>query len=61
MQIHIIGGGIIGLCSAWHLNQAGYEVIILDKSNLSDGCSHGNAGMIVRESFCADGYPRHDQ
>jgi D-amino-acid dehydrogenase len=47
MKVAIIGSGIIGLSSAYYLNQAGHEVTIIDKSDLSDGCSHGNAGMIV--------------
>ncbi len=50
-QIHIIGGGIIGLCSAWYLRQEGFDVTIIDKTDLSDGCSHGNAGMIVPSHF----------
>lgn len=47
MKVAIIGGGIIGLSSAYYLNKAGYDVTVLDKGDLSDGCSHGNAGMIV--------------
>lgn len=47
MRIGIIGGGIIGLSSAYYLNKAGHEVTIIDKGDLLDGCSHGNAGMIV--------------
>jgi D-amino-acid dehydrogenase len=47
MNIVIIGGGIIGLSSAYYLNKAGHQVTIIDKGDLSDGCSVGNAGMIV--------------
>ena len=50
-HIHIIGGGIIGLTSAWYLLDAGHEVTIVDKGDLSDGTSHGNAGMIVPSHF----------
>ncbi|MEM9544944.1 MAG: FAD-dependent oxidoreductase [Bacteroidota bacterium] len=50
-QIHIIGGGIIGLCSAYYLNKEGVEVTIVDKSDLTDGTSHGNSGMIVPSHF----------
>lgn len=50
-NIVIIGGGIIGLSCAHYLQQAGHHVTILDKSNLSDGCSFGNAGMIVPSHF----------
>nr|WP_294937831.1 FAD-dependent oxidoreductase [uncultured Flavobacterium sp.] len=46
-KISIIGGGIIGLCSAYYLAKEGYQVIVFDKSDLNDGCSYGNAGMIV--------------
>src|SRR6476619_1137554 len=50
-EIGIIGGGIIGLCSAYYLNKAGHKVTIIDKGNLDDGCSFGNAGMIVPSHF----------
>lgn len=47
MNIGIIGGGIVGLSSAYYLNKAGHQVTIIDQSDLKDGCSFGNAGMIV--------------
>lgn len=50
-QVHIIGGGIIGLTSAWYLNQAGVDVTVIDKTDLTDSTSHGNAGMIVPSHF----------
>jgi D-amino-acid dehydrogenase len=46
-EIGIIGGGIIGLCSAYFLNRSGHRVTIIDQGDLTDGCSLGNAGMIV--------------
>lgn len=46
-NIAIIGGGIVGLSSAYYLNKAGHQVTIIDQSDLKDGCSFGNAGMIV--------------
>lgn len=51
MKIGILGGGIIGLSSAYYLNREGHSVTIIDQSDLSDGCSHGNAGMIVPSHF----------
>ncbi len=51
MKIGIIGGGIIGLSSAYYLNKAGHQVTIIDQGDLTDGCSHGNAGMIVPSHF----------
>jgi len=46
-NIVIIGGGIIGLCSAYYLAKEGHQVTVIDKSDMKDGCSYGNAGMIV--------------
>jgi len=51
MRVGIIGGGIIGLSSAYYLSKAGHQVTILDKGELNDGCSFGNAGMIVPSHF----------
>ena len=51
MKAVVIGGGIIGLCSAYYLQKAGWQVTILDKGNLNDNCSYGNAGMIVPSHF----------
>ncbi len=51
MKIVIIGSGIIGLSSAYYLNKAGHQVTVVDKSNQVDGCSIGNAGMIVPSHF----------
>ena len=46
-RVAIIGSGIIGLSTAYYLNKAGFKVTIIDQSDLKDGCSFGNAGMIV--------------
>jgi len=43
----IVGGGIIGLFTAYYLMREGKEVCIMDKSDLQSTCSTGNAGMIV--------------
>jgi D-amino-acid dehydrogenase len=50
-DITIIGSGVIGLFSAYYLNQQGHEVTIIERSNGDDGCSMGNAGMIVPSHF----------
>lgn len=47
MKIGIIGGGIIGLSTAYYLTKSGHHVTIIEQSDLKDGCSFGNAGMIV--------------
>ncbi|GAA4322341.1 FAD-dependent oxidoreductase [Mucilaginibacter gynuensis] len=50
-NVLIIGGGIIGLSSAYYLTKAGHQVTILEKGDLTDNCSFGNAGMIVPSHF----------
>ena len=51
MKAVVIGGGIIGLCSAYYLQKTGWAVTLLDKTDLSDNCSYGNLGMIVPSHF----------
>ena len=46
-HIGIVGGGIIGLSSAYYLHKAGHRVTLFDQAPIADGCSFGNAGMIV--------------
>jgi D-amino-acid dehydrogenase len=46
-SVTIIGGGVSGLFSAYYLQKAGHQVTIIEQGNFSDGCSFGNAGMIV--------------
>ncbi|MBS1976322.1 MAG: FAD-dependent oxidoreductase [Bacteroidetes bacterium] len=46
-SVGIIGGGIIGLSSAYYLNKAGFKVTIIDQGDFQEGCSFGNAGMVV--------------
>ncbi len=49
--IVIIGSGIIGLFSAYYLNRSGHAVTVVDRGDGTDGCSFGNAGMIVPSHF----------
>ena len=50
-NVIVIGGGIIGLSSAYYLQQAGHNVIVLDKGDFSDNCSYGNAGYVCPSHF----------
>lgn len=43
----VVGGGIIGLMTAYHLQKAGRQVLVLDAGPEGSGTSAGNAGMIV--------------
>jgi D-amino-acid dehydrogenase len=45
-QVTVIGGGIIGLCSAYYLNKEGHNVTVIDQSSMNDGASYVNAGYL---------------
>ena len=51
MKVTIIGGGIIGLSSAFYLQRSGWEVTVLDKGDFMDNCSYGNCGYICPSHF----------
>jgi len=46
-DVLIVGGGVIGLASAYELSRAGAKVIVIDKYDPGYGCSYGNAGWIT--------------
>lgn len=46
-DVAIIGGGVVGLFSAYYFAKVGHSVTVLDKGDFTDNCSYGNAGMIV--------------
>ena len=51
MKVTIIGGGVVGLCCAYYLNKEGYEVTVIDRNDITDGCSFGNMGYISPSHF----------
>ncbi len=51
-KVYIIGGGAIGLASAYYALRKGLDVTVLDaEGEAVEGCSFGNAGMIVPSHF----------
>ncbi|MSU34190.1 MAG: FAD-dependent oxidoreductase [Pedosphaera sp.] len=51
-DILIVGGGVIGLCTAYYCARRGDRVTVLERnSEQRDGCSFGNAGMVVPSHF----------
>lgn len=51
MKACIIGGGIIGLSTAFYLHESGWEVTLLEKGDLTDNCSFGNMGYLSPSHF----------
>ena len=46
-KVVVIGGGIVGLSTAFYLRAEGHEVVVLDKGTLSEGASFVNAGYLT--------------
>ena len=46
-DVIIVGGGVVGLCTAYYLVKAGRQVTILTREPIGVGASAGNAGMLV--------------
>ncbi|MEP6750515.1 MAG: FAD-dependent oxidoreductase [Bacteroidota bacterium] len=51
MKAVVIGGGIMGLSSAYYLNESGWDVTVLDKSDFLNNCSYGNMGYVCPSHF----------
>ena len=50
-RVVIVGGGVIGLCSAYYLSKEGYKVTVIERGKFTEGASLLNAGMIVPSHF----------
>ncbi|WP_047247338.1 NAD(P)/FAD-dependent oxidoreductase [Maribacter thermophilus] len=46
-KIVVVGGGVIGLCSAYYLHKNGHEVTVLEKTKGGMGASFVNAGYLT--------------
>jgi len=47
----IIGGGIIGLSTAYYLQKEGAQITVIDQSDISSGASFVNAGFVSPSHF----------
>ncbi len=43
----VIGGGVVGVTSAYYLARAGVEVTLLEQGDIAAGSSYGNAGLLT--------------
>jgi len=46
-DVAVVGGGVIGLATAWRARQRGLEVVVLDRGDLGAGTSRAAAGMLA--------------
>ncbi|WP_329242257.1 FAD-dependent oxidoreductase [Streptomyces sp. NBC_01478] len=42
----VVGGGVVGLCTAYYLAESGLEVEVVERRALGSGASRGNAGWV---------------
>jgi len=46
-DVVIIGGGVIGVCTAYELARKGAQVMLIEQNEIASGSSYGNGGLIV--------------
>lgn len=54
----VVGAGMVGTSTAWHLRQRGHEVVLIDRRAPGQETSFGNAGLIQREAAEPFAFPR---
>ena len=50
-DVVVIGGGVIGLCSAYYLARQGASVTVIDQGMPGEACSQHNAGYVAPGHF----------
>jgi D-amino-acid dehydrogenase len=46
-RVAVVGAGMVGLATAWFLQERGVEVTVLDRAGVAAGSSWGNAGWLT--------------
>ena len=46
-HVVVVGAGIIGLSTAWYLQEHGIKVTVVDRGDVASGASWGNAGWLT--------------
>src|SRR5262245_25321473 len=45
-RVVVVGGGVVGACSAYYLARSGFRVTVLDRGRFGAACSHANCGYV---------------
>jgi len=62
-DVLILGGGVIGLASAYYLARAGLQVRVIERDKIGAGASSGNCGFVFTSDLpplCAPGAVTHE-
>ncbi len=46
MRVGVVGGGVVGLATAWYLKKFGAEPVVVEAGGVGGGCSRGNNGWV---------------
>ena len=46
-QVAVVGAGMVGLATAWFLQEAGVQVTVYERDQIGAGASWGNAGWLT--------------
>ncbi len=46
MRVGVVGGGVVGLATAWYLKKGGADPVVVDAGAVGDACSRGNCGWV---------------
>jgi len=46
-RVAVVGGGMVGLATAWFLQEAGVQVTVYERDHVGAGASWGNAGWLT--------------
>jgi D-amino-acid dehydrogenase len=61
-QVAVIGGGVVGVCTAYFLAEAGHEVVLIERhQNVAEEASFGNGGVVAPSyaaPWAAPGMPK---
>lgn len=57
-SVLVLGAGMVGTCTALHLQQRGFEVTLVDRRAPGQETSLGNAGLIQQEAVEPYAFPR---
>ncbi len=59
VDVVVLGGGIVGVSAALHLQERGRDVAVVEREREAGrGTSYGNAGLIERSSIYPYAFPR---